>query len=220
MYKTKLTLMLLLYEFLPIFTIIALPILFVLFLMSYIFLAVPTLIKLSQVFSEIIGFTLLVFSVIALPGIFYGLYKLIKKLDYIAISEKCFTKKYHVEILEIKDCLLREPLRKLRINIQSLIEDVVAPAIFFLGVLSPISMFLFQIYLYLKTSNWTPFSIIDLLNCFDFSWTIYPTDWLGLWNIFNAVNPAYPLSIILIILSVIVSNFNILHDKIDDVRLN
>jgi hypothetical protein len=48
-----------------------------------------------------------------------------------------------------------------------------------------------QAYEYLRYSFWTPVSVITMLEVTKVGWALYPTEWLGLYNILNAI----PLSL-------------------------
>ena len=72
--------------------------------------------------------------------------------------------------------------------------------VFILAYLSPFIMLLYQIVMYLKTSNWITFSVIDLLVYFHNTWAISPTDWHGLWNVLDTLNPAYLMPLIFLVM--------------------
>lgn len=60
-------------------------------------------------------------------------------------------------------------------------------------------IFLFQIYSYLKKGEWLSISVIDGIKEFGSTWAANPTDWQGIWNIFNS----FPLSLSIIVIAYI-----------------
>ena len=58
----------------------------------------------------------------------------------------------------------------------------------------------YQAYEYLRYSFWTPISVITALEATKVGWALYPTEWLGLYNILNAI----PLSLAYFVLGLFV----------------
>jgi|GEM_PF-1697606 hypothetical protein len=85
-------------------------------------------------------------------------------------------------------------LLKSSVIMRHIISDVTVTLLGLL-ILSPVVMLFYQIYFYLQTGKSFSLSIIDLLIYFNNSWAIYPTNWLGLWNVLDKLNPVHSLII-------------------------
>ncbi|MEW8202711.1 MAG: hypothetical protein AB2697_21855 [Candidatus Thiodiazotropha endolucinida] len=70
-----------------------------------------------------------------------------------------------------------------------------------LSILAGIGVLIYDIYSYLKSGNWDSIDTIDLLREMKADWAFNPTDWIGLWEVLNAI----PLFIILIILPILLA---------------
>jgi hypothetical protein len=66
------------------------------------------------------------------------------------------------------------------------------------GFLSGAGVFIYQSYMWLRFSEWQPFSAITLLKWLNVPWAIRPEDWLGLHKLLDGL----PLSLTLFVLGV------------------
>lgn len=64
-------------------------------------------------------------------------------------------------------------------------------------VLTGIGLFCYQVYIWLRTGEWTAYSVLYGLSYFDNlkEWVVYPTSWIGIHKLLDKI----PLSLFLIV---------------------
>lgn len=121
-------------------------------------------------------------------------------LDKVLVEFKLFIKSFPLAILAIVKSF-EFVYKGIIENIIKLIEFILINAsgyLIFAGILMPILILSYQVYIYSRTGTWITFSVIDLLSYLNFQWAKYPTDWLGIWKVFNFLHASIPISIMLI----------------------